>query len=91
VQGRGGVHGGGLALTGNLTVTQQTVAGYSSVTPTPVAAPSTSTINFPKGDNRANGVVAKIDPATGKVSLVYRAASGATVHMLLDVTGYFHD
>jgi hypothetical protein len=90
IQGRGGVHGGALALTGNLTVTQQSRAGYSSVTTTPVATPATSTINFPVGDNRANGIIARIDSGTGKVSLVYRASGGATVHMIVDVTGYFH-
>jgi hypothetical protein len=89
-QGRGGVHGSALALSGNLTVTQQSRGGYSTLTPTPVVAPSTSTINFPVKDNRANGVVSAVDPATGKFSLVYRASSGATIHMILDVTGYFH-
>ena len=55
-----------------------------------MAAPTTSTINFPTGESRANGVVSKVDPATGKVSLTYKAPDGATTHFILDVTGYFH-
>ena len=89
-QGRGGLDDGTLALTGNVTVTKQAKGGYASVTPTPTAAPSTSTLNFPTGDTRANGVVTKVDPGTGKISFVYKSASGATTHLILDVTGYFH-
>ncbi|MGK2851928.1 MAG: hypothetical protein ACSLFN_13580 [Candidatus Limnocylindrales bacterium] len=90
VADRGGIAGDAVALTGNLTVTAQTRAGYASLTPSPDATPSTSTINFPTGDTRANGVVSKVDPGTGKVSLTYIARDGATTHVLLDVTGYFH-
>ena len=88
--GRGGVATDAIAVTGNLTVTKQTRKGYGALTPTPVAAPTTSTINFPTGESRANGVVSKVDPGTGKVSLTYKAADGATTHFILDVTGYFH-
>lgn len=90
VAGRGGIADDAVALTGNLTVTGQTRAGYASLTPTPDATPSTSTINFPTGDTRANGVVSKVDQGTGKVSLTYIGRDGATTHLLLDVTGYFH-
>ena len=54
------------------------------------AAPTTSTINFPTGEARANGITSRVDAATGKVSLVYKAGDGATTHLLLDVTGYYH-
>ena len=37
-------------------------AGYVSVTPTPAATPSTSTINFPSGDARANGLTVPLSP-----------------------------
>jgi hypothetical protein len=90
VLGKGGVATDAVALTGNLTVTKQTRKGYGALTPVPVAAPTTSTINFPTGESRANGVVSKIDVATGKVSLTYRASDGATTHFIIDVTGYFH-
>jgi len=76
------------AVTANLTVTGQTKAGYVSLTPTDDNNPTTSTINFPVKDNRANGLTIPLDPITGKVSAVYKAASG-TVDLILDVTGYY--
>ncbi|HEY7827236.1 MAG TPA: hypothetical protein VIB99_03320, partial [Candidatus Limnocylindrales bacterium] len=45
-----------VAVTGNLTVTGQTSAGYVSLTPDLTNTPSSSTINFPLGDVRANNV-----------------------------------
>ena len=77
------------AITANLTVTGQTKVGSVSLTPTPDNAPKTSTINFPVGDTRANGVTIPLDAITGDVSAVYVAASGATANLVLDVTGYY--
>ena len=90
IESKGGVPDGADALTGNLTVTKQSRGGYVSMTPTPDATPSTSTLNFPLGDTRANGVVSRVDPATGKVSLVYVAGGSSSTHLVLDVTGYYH-
>ena len=89
VDGKGGVGSDAVAITGNVTVVSQTKAGYVSVTPTPTATPTTSTINFPVGDNRANNFVVKVS-ATGKDSAVYRGTGGGTTHLLVDVTGYYH-
>jgi hypothetical protein len=77
-----------VAISANLTVTNQTVAGHVTVTPTPNNHPGTSTINFPLKDNRANGLTIPIDPLTGKISAVFTAKSG-TVDMTMDVTGYY--
>ena len=90
VVGRGGIGDDAVAVTGNVTVVGQTRGGYASLTPTPTSAPATSTLNFPKGDVRANGVTSRVDGATDKVSLVYKAGDGATTHLLLDVTGFYH-
>lgn len=87
VTGRGGVPADAVAISGNLTVVGQTGSGYVSVTPLPDATPSTSTINFPSGDTRANGLTIPLSP-TGTVSAVYKRSSGST-HLLLDVTGYY--
>ena len=76
------------AITGNLTVTQQTAGGYLSVTRTPTASPATSTLNFPLGDTRANGLFAPLD-GSGHLSIVYKSSTGAQTHVILDVTGYF--
>jgi PKD repeat protein len=75
-----------VAVTGNLTVTGQTKAGY--IVLAPAAGGSTSTLNFPKGDNRANGVTVALG-AGGKLNAVYKAKAGATTHLVFDVTGYF--
>ena len=76
-----------MAITGNLTVTGQTGAGFVTLSPDANAAPSTSTINFPLGDTRANGVTVPLD--SGSLSLVYRPTAGKTVQIILDITGYF--
>jgi hypothetical protein len=76
-----------VAITGNLTVTGQSRGGYVSVTPTPTANPTTSTINFPSGDTRANGLTIPLS-GSGSLSAVYKTSSGST-HLILDVTGYY--
>ena len=89
VTGRGGVPADAIAVTGNLTVTAQTSAGYVSLGPVATASPTTSTINFPLGDNRANGVAVTLG-AGGTLSAVYKGGpGGATTALLFDVTGYF--
>jgi hypothetical protein len=80
-----------VAITGNLTVTQQSSAGFLAITPTPNNNPSTSTLNFPLGDNRANNVTSPLG-TDGKASIVYRTSvAGKRAHVILDVTGYFID
>ena len=78
----------GAAAPGNLTVTGQTAAGYITVTDSSKALPSTSTINFPLGDSRANGINAPVDD-TGQLWFVDRSAPSASVQLVLDLTGYF--
>jgi hypothetical protein len=87
VRGRGGVPDNPdvIAVAGNLTVTGQTAAGYVALTPEPTSEPDTSTLNFPLGDNRGNGVVVSLDDA-GTLSAVVRFANA---HLVFDVTGYF--
>ena len=63
VAGRGGVPSGAIAVTGNLTVTGQSAPGYLYLGPAPVNDPTSSTLNFPAGDNRANGVTVALGPA----------------------------
>lgn len=86
---REGIPSDATAITGNLTIANQSKAGYVSLGPVAEATPETSTINFPAGDIRANGVTVKLSP-TGTLSAVYKAASGTT-NLILDVTGYFTD
>jgi hypothetical protein len=84
-----GIPADAVAITGNLTVVGQTKAGYLSITPDPDSTPDTSTLNFPLGDTRANGVSVPLN-ASGDLSIVYKA-SGGTTHVILDVTGYYRN
>ena len=88
VTGLNGVPRGAIAITGNLTVTGQTKAGYLSITPDPDNNPLSSNLNFPLGDDRANGIAAQLN-TTGQLSIVYKALAGATTNVVLDITGYF--
>jgi hypothetical protein len=74
-------------ITGNLTVVNQTQMGYLSITTSSMIPPLTSTINFPKGDTRANGVFAAL--ASGVVTYIYGAAPSNRTDAILDLTGYF--
>jgi hypothetical protein len=87
VRGSAGVPLTATAVTGNLTVTNQTAAGSVYVGPDPLASPASSTVNAPVGDTRANGVTVALSPA-GDLSLTYTALGG-TADAVFDVTGYF--
>ena len=91
VTGLHGVPAGAVAVTGNVTIVGQTRTGYVTVAPslTSGVQPPTSTINFPKGDTRANGITVPLG-AGGKLDAMYWSASTAdTVNVIFDVTGYF--
>jgi hypothetical protein len=86
VSGRGGVPTGAVAVTGILTTTLSTAAGYLTIGPVFTATPTSSTLNFPAKDNRANNVAVALD-ANGMLALVYVGAG--TTHAVFDLTGYF--
>src|SRR5664280_1152907 len=89
VTGHGGVPSGATAVTGNLTVTNQSSPGYLYVGPNATNNPTSSTLNFPVNDDRANGVTVALG-STGTLSVTYVAnTSAANAHVLFDVTGYF--
>jgi hypothetical protein len=94
VTGHLGVPIGAVAVTGNVTVTRQSEHGYVSVAPmlTSGEEAATSTINFPVGDNRANGITVPLT-AAGTVDVMFWTASASDhVDFIFDITGYFsHD
>jgi streptogramin lyase len=75
-------------VTANLTVTNQTAAGFVTAGDQALAKPLTSTINFPLGDIRANGINVPVDDH-GRLWFVDRTAPGRTVQLVLDLSGYF--
>ena len=88
VAGRLGIPADAVAITGNLTIVNQTSAGYVAITPDPDNNPPTSSLNFPLGDVRGNNVTSPLS-ASGAASIVYKAATGNKADVVLDVTGYF--
>jgi hypothetical protein len=84
-----GVPDGAIAITANLTVTNQGSAGWVYVGPTIDTEPGSSTINFPVRDNRANGLTVALS-GTGTVDAYYRgASSSSSIDIIIDVTGYY--
>ena len=89
VTGNGGIPAGATAVTGNVTVTQQTAGGFVYIGPNSIDDPTSSTLNFPVGDDRANGVTVELGPG-GSLSVTYAAGTyGPTAHVIFDVSGYF--
>jgi hypothetical protein len=89
VAGRGGVPSNATAVNGNLTITQQSSPGYLYIGPVTMNNPTSSTLNFPMSDDRANAVTVALGPG-GTLSITYAAtSSGKTAHVIFDVTGYF--
>lgn len=78
---------GAVAVTGNVTVTNATSAGYVSLGPTMVSVPSTSTANVAASSNVANGVTVAL--AAGKLSIVWVGTTGSKADVIFDVTGFF--
>jgi hypothetical protein len=76
------------ALSLNLTVTGAAAAGDLRLYPGDSSAPSTSAINYGAGQTRANNAVAAVGQ-DGIGSLTLRCDSAGTVHLILDVNGYF--
>jgi hypothetical protein len=80
---------GAVAVTGNLTALNEGQAGFFSLTPDkPSGTPSTSTINFPAGDIRANAVTVPLG-AGGVLWITYVGGAGKIADVVFDVTGYF--
>ena len=77
------------AVTGNLTIVGQSADGIVALGPTMTPKGEVTTINFLKGDIRANNVTVALGP-NGRLAAVYRSATaGATTQLIFDVTGYF--
>jgi hypothetical protein len=82
-----GAPAGAVAVTGNLTEVSN-YAGTMVLDPTTTLLPTTSTINFPARDTRANGVTLGTGPG-GTLWLVFNGPRGVTADAIFDVSGYF--
>ncbi len=88
VSGRGGVPADATGVTGNVTVVNETNAWAVFVGPDPLASPTTSTLNFNKGDIKANGLTVALGSG-GMLSATYISTTGNTTDLVFDVTGYY--
>jgi hypothetical protein len=87
VRGRGGVPTDATAVTGNLTVTNASNRFAVYIGPTPIAKPSTSTINFAKNQTRGNSLTVVLG-SNGTLSATFMSPGG-TIDLVFDVTGYY--
>lgn len=87
IAGKAGIPSNAIAVTANLTVTGSS-AGFVYLGPSVSGEPSSSTINFPGGDDRANGVTVALSQ-DGSLSAYYGGKTGKSVNIIIDVTGYF--
>lgn len=95
IQGNCGVPNGAAAVTINVTVVSpnlSTSGGFVTAFPSGSSIPSVSTINFTNADAAlANGAIVPLSSNTGDFSVFFNAYNlgSGTVHLVLDITGYF--
>jgi len=87
VGGACGIPATAKALSFNLTATAATVGGHVRVYPAGTPRPGTSSLNFAAGQTRANNGILSLG-AAGDLAFFSGQASGS-VHIILDVSGYF--
>jgi hypothetical protein len=88
VWGDGVVPSGATAVTGNVTVVNETNAWALYLGPVYTATPSTSNINFAAGQIIGNGGTVPLT-ATGGLYATYMSTSGNTTDLVFDITGYY--
>ena len=85
--GRGGIPANATGVTGVITAITQSNNWALFAGPDPIAKPSTSALNFVRGDNTANGITVALGDG-GTLAITYMAASGNTTNVILSITGY---
>jgi hypothetical protein len=88
ITGRFGIPAGATAVTGNLTVVNSTASWAVYLGPSPIAHPTTSTVNFLAHQVASNNVTVSLGPG-GTLAATYMGPSGATTDLVFDVTGYY--
>jgi hypothetical protein len=88
VAGVCGVPSTAKAVAVNLTALTSTAGGYVTLWPGG-PKPTTSTLNFQVGMNRANNAIMLLGGASSTLSTEAFVGDGGTVHLAIDVNGYF--
>jgi hypothetical protein len=86
LSGKCGIPGTARAASLNVTVTQPTAPGNLVVFPTG-SSPATSTLNYQAGQTRGNNATVAL--GTGATVSVRATQASGSVHVILDVNGYF--
>jgi hypothetical protein len=93
IQGECGVPVGARAVTINVTAVAPTAQGHLRIFPSDIAVPTVSTLNFAAGESAlANGAILpladqRVEPED--LAIFPRVVGSGTVHVIIDVTGYF--
>jgi hypothetical protein len=83
-----GIPSTAVAVSVNVTVTQPGAPGYLTIYPSTGSRPVVSTVNFGAGQTRANNAVLVL-ASDGSGTVKVFNGSGGTVHVVVDVNGYF--
>jgi hypothetical protein len=83
-----GIPSGATSVSVNAVATQETGSGHLTIYPADKTQPLVSSVNFNAGQTRANNAILPLSSdGTGGVN-IYNG-SGGTVHVVIDVNGYF--
>lgn len=77
------------ALAVNLTVVQPGTSGYLTAYPGDGLPPLASSLNFGAGQTRTNNAIVRLAPSGNGTLAVRPMLGGGSVHVVIDVTGYF--
>ncbi len=90
VRGNCGVPAGAKAATVNVTAVTPSGQGRLTAYPSGIPTPVVSLINFPGGINAlANGAIIPLSTNPNDLAIMPFVTGSGTVHMVLDITGYF--
>ncbi len=88
VEGQCGIPSTADSVSVNVTVVSPTSGGHLTLYPGGQTPPQTSTINFGKGQSRANNAIVPMS-ADGSMSVRPVVLGNGQVHLVIDVNGYF--
>jgi len=78
------------ALSLNVTVTQPSGGGHLTLYPANLPLPGTSTLNYGAGQTRANNAIVPLaSDGSGGLRAVAVVVGAGSVHLIVDVNGYF--
>lgn len=87
VGGVGQIPSDAAGISGDLIIVRPTSMGWAFISPAPVAAPTSSSVNTNSGVNCANGL--DVPLSSRQVALIWVGAAGSQTYLQLDVTGYW--